>query len=556
MASRLDIARESITRAIESWFTAHDIHADSERIEVDVPSEEGHGDLTSSICLKIAKSVRKPPRALAEDMLPELHKQLGELVVDIEAAGPGFLNFTLATPWLAEVINDIRAQGILYGHSRWGQGKRILIEFVSANPTGPLVIVSGRAAAVGDTLARIFRANGFIADREFYVNNAGNQIIKLGQAIYLRMLELHGTKVEPWPEGIYPGEYIIDIARNYLEKHPNDWSLSSPDEKLYVELGDFGAEYLRSFQEQILRRFGVEFENWIYEKDLRNQGAPESIIERLGKLGWVKTEEGAKWFLSTRFGDDKDRVLVKSDGNYTYFVPDAAYHAGKFERGYDWVIDLLGPDHHGYIGRMRALVEALGFKADHLEMMIIQLVRLVRNGEVVRMSKRGGQFVTLEQLIEEVGVDPARYFFLERAPNTPMDFDLGLAELKSNENPVYYVQYAAARIASVLRQWRESHHDPFVWNVDLLAEPLERRLLFTLARYPDVLKRAAIDKAPQYLPKYLTELAAAFHSFYRQHRILSEDPGLTMARVALSEATLWIIRSGLGLMGISVPETM
>ena len=555
MASRLDTARESIIRAIESWLAAHEIALAPTRIEVDVPSEEGHGDLTSSICLKIGKSVRKAPRALAEDMVSGLEGQLGAIVSDIEAAGPGFLNFTLSTSWLAEVVNDIRIQGIDYGHSQWGQGERILIEFVSANPTGPLVIVSGRAAAVGDALARIFRANGFKADREFYVNNAGNQIVKLGQAIYLRILELQGTKMELWPEGVYPGQYVIDIAQQYLNENPN-WSQLSPDDRLYAHLGDFGAEYLRSRQENILRRFNVEFENWMSEKDLRSQGAPQAIIERLERLGCVKTEEGAKWFLSTQFGDDKDRVLVKSDGNYTYFVPDAAYHAGKFERGYDWVIDLLGPDHHGYVGRMRALVQALGFQSDHLDIMIIQWVRLVRNNEVVRMSKRGGQFVTLEELIDEVGVDPSRYFFLERAPNTPMDFDLGLAELKNNDNPVYYIQYAGARIHSVIQQWRQSHQDLVAWNPGLLTQPLERRLLFILARYPDVLKRAATDKAPQYLPKYLTELAAAFHSFYRQHRILSEDSALTMARVALSEATLWLIRSALGILGISVPETM
>ncbi len=555
MASRLDTARESIIRAIESWLAAHEIALAPTRIEVDVPSEEGHGDLTSSICLKIGKSVRKAPRALAEDMVSGLEGQLGAIVSDIEAAGPGFLNFTLSTSWLAEVVNDIRIQGIDYGHSQWGQGERILIEFVSANPTGPLVIVSGRAAAVGDALARIFRANGFKADREFYVNNAGNQIVKLGQAIYLRILELQGTKMELWPEGVYPGQYVIDIARQYLNENPN-WSQPAPDDRLYAHLGDFGAEYLRSRQENILRRFNVEFENWMSEKDLRSQGAPQAIIERLERLGCVKTEEGAKWFLSTQFGDDKDRVLVKSDGNYTYFVPDAAYHAGKFERGYDWVIDLLGPDHHGYVGRMRALVQALGFQSDHLDIMIIQWVRLVRNNEVVRMSKRGGQFVTLEELIDEVGVDPSRYFFLERAPNTPMDFDLGLAELKNNDNPVYYIQYAGARIHSVIQQWRQSHQDLVAWNPGLLTQPLERRLLFILARYPDVLKRAATDKAPQYLPKYLTELAAAFHSFYRQHRILSEDSALTMARVALSEATLWLIRSALGILGISVPETM
>ncbi|OLZ11590.1 arginine--tRNA ligase [Sulfobacillus thermosulfidooxidans] len=555
MTSRLDNAREVITRAITAWLQQEGLEALKDRIEVDVPTEEGHGDLTSSICLRIAKEAKKAPRLLAQDMASSLASNLRDLVTEVEAAGPGFLNFTLSTAWLAQVVNDIRVQGSDYGHSDWGQGQRVLIEFVSANPTGPLVIVSGRAAAVGDSLARIFNANGFRADREFYVNNAGNQILKLGQAIYLRIKELHGEPTLSWPEGVYPGEYVIDVAKQFLQAHPN-FTVPEPSDSVYEELGQFGANYLRQVQENVLRHFGVEFDHWTYEKDLRDQKAPEAIVARLESLGFVKEEDGAKWFVSTQFGDDKDRVLVKSDGSYTYFVPDAAYHAQKFERGYDWVIDLLGPDHHGYIGRMRALVQALGFPQDHLEIMIIQLVRLVRDNEVVRMSKRGGQFVTLEDLIEEVGVDPARYFFLERAPNTPMDFDLGLAELKSNENPVYYIQYAAARIHSVLRQWRQSHQEPFTWNPALLSAPLERRLLFVLARFPDVLKRAAIDRAPQYLPKYLTELAGAFHSFYRQHRILEEDPALSMARIALSEATLIVISSGLQYLGISVPESM
>ena len=555
VASRLDTARRSIAQAISLWLQSHDLKVAQDLVEVDVPSEQGHGDLTSSICLKIAKNAKKAPRILADEMAPELSFSLAGMVVQVEPAGPGFLNFTLATEWLAQLVNDIRAQGIHYGHSDWGHGRRVLLEFVSANPTGPLVIVSGRAAAVGDSLARILNANGFVAEREFYVNNAGNQILKLGQAIFLRIRQIQGLVVDPWPEGVYPGEYVIDVARRYLDAHP-DFRVTEPAEAIFEDLGQFGANYWREAQEGILRDFGVEFEHWTYEKDLREQKAPEAIIARLEELGFVKDEADAKWFVSTRFGDDKDRVLVKSDGSYTYFVPDAAYHAQKFERGYDWVIDLLGPDHHGYVERMKALVKALGFPADHLEIMIIQIVRLVRGNQIVRMSKRGGQFVTLEELIEEVGVDPARYFFLERAPNTPMDFDLGLAELKSNENPVYYIQYAAARIHSVLRQWRQSHQDPFSWNPALLTEPLERRLLFVLARYPDILRRSAEDLAPQYLPKYLTEVAAAFHAFYRQHRILEENPAITMARVVLSEATLWVIQSGLQLLGISVPERM
>ncbi|PSR36810.1 MAG: arginine--tRNA ligase [Sulfobacillus thermosulfidooxidans] len=552
--ARLDDARFAIQEGIAQWFARQGHPELADLADVDVPTETGHGDLTTSVCLRAAKPMRTAPQALAQP-LAEFLRQSIPMLASVEAAGPGFLNFTLQTPWLAQVVNDIRVQGPQYGHNDAGQGQRVLIEFVSANPTGPLVIVSGRAAAVGDAMARIMNVSGYHADREFYVNNAGNQIGKLGHAIFLRIQELQGHIIEEWPEGVYPGEYVIEVARQYLKEHPAFVAEQPTPDTLWM-LGQYGAEVLRSEQEQVLKTFGVTFEHWTFEKDLRDQQAPEHIVQRLEDLGVVQEAEGAKWFMSTRFGDDKDRVLVKSDGTYTYFVPDAAYHAQKFERGYDWVIDLLGPDHHGYIGRMRALVTALGYAPDHFDVMIIQLVRLVRDGELVRMSKRGGQFVALADLIEEVGVDAARFFFLERAPNTPMDFDLGLAELKSNDNPVFYIQYAAARIHSVLRQWRESVHAELIWEPALLSQPLERRLLFVLARYPDIVRRAALDRAPQYLPKYLTELAQAFHSFYRQHRILDEAPAVTMARVALCEATLSVLSLGLGLLGISVPEHM
>lgn len=552
--ARLDDARSAIRDGIAQWLEDKGHGGLAVDTSVDIPTEGGHGDLTSSVCLRAAKSLKTAPQALARELAEFLGSHV-PMVAAAEAAGPGFLNFTLQTPWLAQVVNDIRVQGPAYGRSDAGQGQRVLIEFVSANPTGPLVIVSGRAAAVGDSLARIMNASGYRADREFYVNNAGNQVMKLGQAMFLRILELRGQAIGDWPEGVYPGEYVVDVARQYLQTHP-EFAAEAGGEALFWELGQFGAESFRKVHEAVLAAFGVTFEYWTYEKDLRDQEAPEQVVARLEALGFVREADGAKWFLSEQLGDDKDRVLVKSDGAYTYFVPDAAYHAQKFERGYDWVIDLLGPDHHGYIGRMRALVTALGFPADHLEIMIIQLVRLVRDGQVVRMSKRGGQFVTLEQLIDEVGVDPARFFFLERAPNTPMDFDLGLAELKSSDNPVFYIQYAAARIHSVLRQWREGVHADLVWEPALLSQPLERRVLFALARYPDIVRRAAMDRAPQYLPKYLTELAQAFHAFYRQHRILDEAPAITMARIALCEATLSVLSLGLGLLGISVPEQM
>ncbi len=555
VSSRLEDARAAIAQSIGEWMAAQGYGSWGDEVQVDIPTEPGHGDLTTSICLRVAKRAQTAPRTLAQALAQSLSTGLAPMLAEVEAAGPGFLNFTLQTSWLAQIVNDIRVQGKQYGHVEGKEGARVLIEFVSANPTGPLVIVSGRAAAVGDSLARIMNAAGYRADREFYVNNAGNQVAKLGLAIFLRIRELQGEKLEEWPADLYPGDYVIEVAQHYLAEHP-EFRATVQTPEVTGALGDFGAEFFRTQHEAVLTMFGVHFEHWAFEKDLRDNQAPEQMLERLKSLGVVRESEGAQWFMSEQFGDDKDRVLVKGDGSYTYFVPDAAYHAQKFERGYDWVIDLLGPDHHGYIGRMRALITALGYPPERLEIMIIQLVRLVRENQVVRMSKRGGQFVALEELLDEVGVDPARYFFLERAPSTPMDFDLGLAELKSNDNPVFYIQYAAARIHSVLRQWRESVHGEFIWEPTLLTQPLERRLLFAMARFPDIVRRAADDRAPHYLPKYLTELAQAFHAFYRQHRILDEAPAVTMARVALCEAALVVISQGLDLMGISVPEQM
>lgn len=473
-----------------------------------------------------------------------------------ELAGPGFLNVTLKTAWLAEVVNQVRARPESYGNSVIGADRRVLLEYVSANPTGPMVVVSGRAAAVGDTLARVLAAVGFRVSREFYVNDAGNQIATLGHALALRLRERAGEAVEPgWPDNVYPGAYVKDLAAQYEAAHPDGdaFRLTEAD---YPALGAWAAERIRRGHEETLRAFRVEFDQWFSERALRAAGTPEAVLERLKARGYLVDRDGALWFTSTQFGDDKDRVMVKSDGSYTYFVPDAAYHAGKFDRGYDYVIDLLGPDHHGYVNRMRAVVEALGYPPERLEMLIVQLVRLLRGNELVRMSKRGGDFVALEDLIEEAGVDPARFFLLERAPETPMDFDLNLATLKGSDNPVFYVQYAGARIHSILRQWRALQADTVAVDLNRLVTEEERILLVLLARFPEILVRVAEERAPQHLAKYMTDLAAAFHTFYRAHRILDAEPALRQARLALIEAVLAVNTRGLALMGISQPEEM
>lgn len=545
--SRWGLAEAAIREALEE--TARGLWPDLEipPVEVLPPTEMDRGDFTTNLAFRLGGKLRRPPREVAEAIRSRL--PVLPMVEHSEVAGAGFLNWRLSTPWLAQ---DMAAASGLQGFPR--RGERILMEFVSANPTGPLVVVNGRAAAVGDSLARILTAAGYEVDREYYVNDAGNQILKLGQAMAIRIGELFGAPPpDPWPEGVYPGDYVKPIAEAYREAHP-DLAQEQIGPGLWPALGRFAAERLRREHEAELLRFGVRFDRWFSERELRDAAAPEAVIRTLDAAGLLYAEEGATWFRSSRFGDQKDRVVVKADGEYTYLVPDAAYHQDKFARGYDTLIDLLGPDHHGYLDRIRAIVEGLGYPGDRLEIQIIQVVRLLRGGEVVRMSKRGGTFVTLGELIDEVGVDPARWFFLERSPDTPMDFDLDLAQLKTQENPVYYVQYAGARIQSILRsrgKTRVGDPDP-----RRLAAPLEAALVRDVARFPSIIERSAEERAPQLLVHFLTEIAGDFHAFYRQHRILGEEPAVEACRLYLAEAVLAVIRRGLELIGVSLPESM
>lgn len=552
--SRLDEARHEIRRVIVDFLSREGFGDLADAVRLDVPTEPGHGDLTTSFALKVQGRTKIPPRELLSRLMPVWEGV--DAVESADIAGPGFLNFVLKTQWLAHAVLDVLDHPDTYGNSTVGQGQRVLLEYVSANPTGPMVVVSGRAAAVGDTLARAMSASGYAVSREFYVNDAGNQIATLGHALALRLRELAGEDVmSSWPENVYPGEYVKDLARAYQALHP-DCDPKTIDSTEYPELGSWAAEQIRRGHEEALRQFGVTFDRWYSEKSLREAGAPEAIVARLAERGYVVERDGAQWFTSTQFGDDKDRVLVRSDKTFTYFVPDIAYHADKFDRGFDYVIDLLGPDHHGYVGRMRAVVEALGYPPERLEIMIVQLVRLLRGSELVRMSKRGGTFVALEDLIEEAGVDPARFFLLERAPQTPMDFDLNLAILKGPDNPVYYVQYAGARIHSILRQWQALNQPDVPLDVSLLQQSEERSLIVLLARFPEVVARVSQERAPQHLPKFLTELASAFHSFYRMHRILDAEPAVRRARLDLVRAVLAVTTRGLDLMGIQQPEEM
>ena len=521
----------------------------------EVPREAEHGDYATNLAMLMARAVKQSPRRVAEairDHLPPI-----EAVERVEVAGPGFLNVFLTSGWRREALREVLTAGEGYGRSNLGQGRLVQVEFVSANPTGPLVIVNARAAAVGDALVRILRAVGFDARGEYYINDAGNQFLNLARAMECRLRQALGEAAE-LPEGAYPGEYVIDLAKAYLDLHGAD-VMKLPEGERLDRLGQFAVERIVAEQRELLRQYGVEYDVWFSERRLRESGAPDEVIRLLRERGQAFDAEGAIWFRATAFGDDKDRVLVKSDGEVTYFVPDIAYHLDKFHRGFVKVIDLWGPDHHGYAPRMKAAMRALGHSEDALEILIVQIVRLLRSGELVKMSKRRGEFTAMAELLEEVGRDAARFTFLTRRHDSPLDFDLDLVTRHTSENPVYYVQYAHARVTSIFDFVRERGLSEPDWErVDLspLALPEELDLIKRLLQFPSLLEAAARTYEPHRVAYYLQELAAAFHPYYNRHRVVSDDRALTAARLALVRGVGIVLRNGLGLLGVSAPEKM
>lgn len=526
--------------------------------QLEVPQFKAHGDLATNLAMVLARPARKAPREVAEIIIRHLDTR-DTWIEGVEVAGPGFMNFRLRPGWLYPVLADIQELGEKYGHTDFGGGRRIQVEFVSANPTGPLVVVSARAGAVGDTLASLLEAAGYDVQREFYINDAGNQIEVLGRSMDIRYRQLCGEDLEV-PDDCYPGEYLIDLARAVYEREGRAL-LDRPEDDRRRYLAEYAvSENVRSQKEE-LRAYGVVYDNWFSEKALRQAGGPERVIAMFKEKGYTYEQDGALWFRSTAFGDDKDRVLVKSDerGSYTYVVPDIAYHLNKLERGFDKLINLLGPDHHGYVGRMRAAIQALGYPPDVLEVVIVQLVRLMRGGEPVRMSKRAGNIFPMADLLDEVGKDAARFFFLLRSPDSHLDFDLDLAKLQSNDNPVFYVQYAHARISSILRQGAEQGLSvPRADAVDLsvLDHPSELELLRKLAGFPEEIIAAAEAREPHRMTRYAIDLATLFHAFYTQCRVLGNEPALTGARLVLVDGTRTVLRNALALLGVTAPERM
>lgn len=521
----------------------------------DVPREAVHGDYATNAAMQLAKSARRPPREMAGLIVK--HWPSSPLVERVEVAGPGFVNVFLAPAWCREALRQILLAGPEYGRSYRGRGEKVRIEFVSANPTGPLVIANARAAAVGDALARILRSLGSRVSTEYYVNDAGNQATMLARSMEARVRQLLGEAAEV-PEGGYPGEYLVDLAKAYLSE-AGARGPSDPDAVRLQRLGRYAVSRIREEQERVLREYGVEFDRWVSEdEEIRRPGLPEKAIELLRARDLVYEADGALWFRASRFGDDEDRVLVKSDGELTYFAGDIAYHLFKL-RDADRVIDLIGPDHHGYVPRIRAAMLALGKPADAIQVLIVQLVTLLRGGEPVRMSKRRGEFVLMEELIEEVGRDAARFTFLTRRHDGPLDFDLELVTRQSADNPVYYVQYCHARIASIFQHLKQKKLAVPDWRraeLSRLALPEELGLIKRLLQVPDLVVGAARTLEPHRVAYYLQELAAAFHPYYNRHRVVSEDRALTDARLALVAAVGQVVRNGLELLGVSAPEKM
>jgi len=528
-------------------------------IPLEVCRDERFGDYASSAAMELASRLggkKVPPRELGQAILAALAGTDG-LVEKAEIAGPGFINFTIRRERWLQALAEILERGGDYGRSGLGRGARVQVEFVSANPTGPLHLGHGRGAAVGDILCRILEATGHAVQREFYINDAGRQVETLAHSVLARCRELLGAEVA-FPEDGYKGDYVRDLAREAVARHGAALA-TLPESEASATLGDEAMATVLGWIRRDLAAFGVSFDVWFSERSLYRPGAWEAVEGQLRGRGLLFEQEGALWFRSTAFGDDKDRVVVKNDGSRTYLASDILYHADKFNRGFERVIDIWGADHHGYIPRMQAVAQALGRPADALAVRLIQLVTLTRGGKAVAMGKREGEFTTLAEVVGEVGADAARFFFVMRRCESQLEFDLELAKARTADNPVFYVQYAHARIASIFRTQSErgAHGaDGSAADLGRLELPEELGLIKRLAGYPEVLAVCARTLEPHPLAQYLVGLAAAFHGYYNRVRVITEDEGATRARLALVRAIGIVLRNGLDVMGVAAPSQM
>ncbi len=528
-----------------------------QKATIEPPRDAKHGGhLAANVAMMLAKEAKMPPRDLAEIIAKKL--QGHAYITHVSVAGPGFINVTFSAAFWQEVVGQAEERGSHYGSSNLGQGKKTQVEFVSANPTGPLHIGHGRGAAVGDTLARILRFAGYDVCTEYYINDAGRQMRLLGFSVWLRACELKGHAVE-LPEDFYRGEYIIDIAREYLEKEPT--LLENSDEVAQDMCYEYAMQSIMDGIKEDLSTFRVGHDVWYSEKSLVERGAIDVTFSKLKEAKLAYEQEGALWFATTTLGDDKDRVLRKSDGSLTYFASDIAYHDEKYQREFAYVIDVWGADHHGYIPRMRAAIEAIGRKQEDFDVVLIQLVNLLENGKPVSMSTRAGTFETLADVVKEVGVDAARFMFLSRKSDSPLDFDLELVKQRTMDNPVYYVQYAHARICAVLRRAAErgiALEDKTPQDIlTLLDQEDDITLMRCVARFEDVVNLAATTLGSQHISHYLSECAGLLHSYYAKNPIVQEEAvPLSKARLALLRSVRHVLANGLELLGVSAPDSM
>ena len=519
---------------------------------LEVPPQKEFGDFASNFAMQSARSLKCNPRIVAQAVIDNLDCAY---VDRAEIAGPGFINFYLKDNWLSDMFSNIVKAGENYGNLTAPTKEKIQLEYVSANPTGPLHVGHGRGAAVGSSLANLMKAAGYDVTREYYINDAGNQINNLAASVNARYLEAYGIDVE-FPENGYHGHDIIETAER-IKRIYGDKFLHMDEDKRIEEFRTIALKEKLAALKEDLEAFNVTYDVWFSEQTLHDGNKIKEACDLLTERGYMYEKDGALWLKATEHGDDKDRVVIRDNGVPTYFAADIAYHRNKFERGFDRVINLWGADHHGYIARMKAAVGALGYNPDQLEVLILQMVSLYRNGELVKMSKRTGQSVTLNELIEEVGTDAARFFFVMRSIDSQLDFDLTLATEKSNENPVYYIQYAHARICSIFRQLKEAGIEEAAdADYTLLTDPTETELIKKLGEYPELIASAAKERAVHRVAHYVHELAGLFHSFYNQCRILGVDPELQQARIKLVKATQHVLRHALNILGVSAPERM
>lgn len=580
-----DQLQDLLYKCIQELISKGTLNEMPSKIRIDHTKDNSHGDYATNIALMLSKQAKMSPVELAKIIIDQFEQK--SFIKKIEIAGPGFINFFMSQETSSSIVNEIINQAALYGSSEIGQGKKVLLEYVSANPTGPLHVGHGRGAAYGATVSNLLRNVGFIVDNEYYVNDAGRQMDILTVSIYLRYLTICGESFR-FPDNGYQGQYINDIAQVIYEASGEEFHLKSDlvfenvskdgseggDKEIHIDqlieraksiLGDrfkavfkVGIESILGGIKNDLAEFGVIFEKWFSEQSLIDSGLSEACISKLKDSKNLYEKDGALWFKTTNYGDEKDRVVVRDNGNHTYFASDIAYHLEKLERGYDKIINVWGADHHGYIPRVKASIEALGHDPNKLEILLVQFANLYRGGSKVQMSTRSGSFVTLEDLRSEVGNDAARFFYILRKSEQHMDFDLDLAKSKTNENPVYYIQYAHARICSVFRQAdeKEIELDVSQTNLTLLTEEIEKDLLRELSRFKSVLESSAIQYEPHQLAYYLRDLSNHFHSYYNACKFIVDDKNLTQARLALISATQQILKNGLSILGVGAPESM